>query len=134
MAFGADLGEARSVYRGLRISDLSDVMSGMAVLALRRPHHPTFQHHAVTGFLVSFGRILMTTGASHIGKTLPRMDIRLGLLMAVRASHASRAMDRSFETPLVDIEEKKGTVLFAFTELGIVMAVQAFGIIRGLRS
>jgi hypothetical protein len=133
MALGTDFGEPGSLHRGLRIRDLPDIVGGMTVLALRCLLHTTFQHHAVTGFLVGLGRILMAVGATHFGETLRSMDVGFSLLVAVRASHSSGSMDRGFEGLLVDMEGEKRTVLFPFAEPGIFMTVQAFGIFRSLR-
>ena len=130
----AQASESRAgLYRRLRVTDLPDIVGGMAILAFRRPLHPTFQHHAMAGFLVGLGRILMAIGATHFRETLRRMDVGLGFLVAVRASHPRRSMDRGFEGLLVDMKGEKGAVLFPFAEPGIFMTFQAFGIIRSLR-
>jgi hypothetical protein len=133
MALGTHFREPGRLYGGLRVIDLPDIVGGMAVLAFWRLFHTAFQHHSVAGFLVGFGRILMTVGATHFGEALRRMGAGFGFLVAVRASHPSCSMDRGFEGLLVNMEGEKGTVLFPFAEPGIFMTVQAFGIIRSLR-
>jgi hypothetical protein len=85
------------------------------------------------GLLICLYGVLVAVGASDFWKSLGRMDVRLGLLMAVRATHASRTMDGGEERFLIDMQREEGTILFPFTESRILMALQAFRVIHGLR-
>jgi hypothetical protein len=54
---------------------------------------------------------------------------RLGFLMAIHAPHPSRAMDRSLEGFLVNVKREKRSVFFPFAEPGVLVAIQAIGIL-----
>jgi hypothetical protein len=87
----------------------------------------------VGGLFIGLRRILVAVGAPDFRKALCRMDVRLGLLMAVRASHPRRPVYGSFKGLFLYVQGKERPIFVPLAEAGILVTFQAFGVIRRLR-
>ena len=132
VAFSTDSGETESLNRRLGIIDLPDIVGCMAVLALRGGLQAAIEDQAMGCFFIGFPLIGVAGGASGFCKPFCRMKFGLGFLVAIRASHSGRSMGRGLEGFLVDIERKERTVFGPLAQPGIIMALPALGIFRGL--
>jgi hypothetical protein len=59
------------------------------------------------------------------------MDVRLGFLVAVRASHPSRPVDRRGKGLFVHVEGEEGAVLLPLAEFGVLVTLETFRVIGG---
>jgi hypothetical protein len=59
------------------------------------------------------------------------MNVWLGFLMAVCASHSGRPVDRRGKSLFVHMEGKEGPVLFPLAESGILVTLETFRVIGG---
>jgi hypothetical protein len=82
------------------------------------------------GLFISLRRILVAVGAPNFRKTLRRMDLRFGLLMAVRAPHARRSVYGSLKGLFLYVQGEERPIFVPLAEAGILVAFQAFGVIR----
>jgi hypothetical protein len=82
---------------------------------------------------IGLRRILVAVGAPDFRKALRRMDVRFGLLMAVRAPHARRPVYGSFKGLFLYVQGEERPIFVPLAEAGILMTFQAFGVIRCMR-
>jgi hypothetical protein len=85
------------------------------------------------GLFIGLRRILVAVGAPDFRKALRRMDVRLGLLMAVGASHPRRPVYGSFKGLFLYVQRTESSLLAPLAETGILVTFQAFGVIRRMR-
>ena len=131
MTLAAGLWQAGSLYRRLRVRDLAHVMGRVAILAFRGLVHAAFEHHPVGRLLVGLRRILVAVDASDFGEALRRMDVRLGFLVAVRASHPGRSVNRCGIGLIIHAEREEGPVLLPLAEFGVLVTLETFRVIGG---
>jgi hypothetical protein len=76
----------------------------------------------------------VTPSAPHLGKALRGMEVRLGFLMAIGASHPGFPVNRRGKSLFVHVKGKEGTVLFPLAESGILVTLETFRVISRQRS